>query len=182
MTQNSWYVVTGGPSVGKTTLLAALAAKGYATAGEAARAVIDEGLAAGKTVAEIRADEKAFQEEVVRYKIATEATLPKDVPTFFDRAMHDTIAYLRYYGFGIADWIREACRQSRYATVFLLEPLATYEQDYARVEDADFARKIQDLLYDAYAEDGMQPVRVPAMPSEDRVQFILNHVSQEQPS
>jgi len=40
-------IVTGGPGVGKTTLLVELAAMGYATVEESARAIIAERLASG---------------------------------------------------------------------------------------------------------------------------------------
>ena len=49
MSNSSWYVITGGPSTGKTTLLEELAKRGYKTIPEVARVVIDEGIAAGKT-------------------------------------------------------------------------------------------------------------------------------------
>jgi predicted ATPase len=42
-------VISGGPGAGKTTLLGELAALGYATVEESARAIIAERLAAGKS-------------------------------------------------------------------------------------------------------------------------------------
>ncbi len=43
------FVVTGGPGSGKTTLIAALAARGYQTTVEAGRAIIREQMETGGT-------------------------------------------------------------------------------------------------------------------------------------
>lgn len=177
MPSNNWYVITGGPSTGKTTLLADLEELGYAVIPEAARIIINSALGQGISVAERRKDEKLFQEDVARLKAQIESTHPKDTVTFLDRGMHDTLAYLESYGFAVEQWVEELLTTSRYQRVFLLEPLATYEQDYARTESPEFVDKIHRLLHNAYAKYGMQPIRVPAMSRSARVQFILNAIN-----
>ncbi|HVS58504.1 MAG TPA: ATP-binding protein [Candidatus Saccharimonadales bacterium] len=179
---NNWYVVTGGPSTGKTTLLAELEKLGYKTVPEAARTHIDSALSRGISVAELRKDEKKFQEEVTKLKQAIERGLnPKEI-VFLDRGMHDTLAYLHHYGFVVENWVEELMHEASYSAVFLLEPLAEYVEDYARTEDEKFTHALHRLLHEAYATFGMEPVYVPPMSVEDRVKFVLSHIKQEQPA
>ena len=56
--RTNWYVITGGPSTGKTTVVNLLAEKGYNTAIEHARHYIETMSIGGKTVAEIRDSSK----------------------------------------------------------------------------------------------------------------------------
>jgi predicted ATPase len=98
---NNWYVITGGPSTGKTTILNILKSKGHKVFPEIARIVIDEGIAKGLSVEQIRRDEKKFQMKVLKRKQQIEANHQADKLTFFDRGMHDTLAYMRSYGWKI---------------------------------------------------------------------------------
>src|ERR671938_223494 len=59
-------VITGGPGAGKTTLLAELAARGYTTVEESARAIIAERLTSG---ASRRPSPLAFAREILRRDI-----------------------------------------------------------------------------------------------------------------
>ena len=173
---NRWYVITGGPSTGKSTLLAELEKMGHKIFPEAARVVIDDAVEKGIAVKELRKYEDKFQDIVLDKKIETEKNHKVDVLTFFDRGMHDTIAYLRLHGFEITEKVEDAVRNAQYAKVFVLDPLDEYTEDYARTESADDARKLNDLLAASYAQYGMEPVRVPVMPPEERAAFVLRHI------
>lgn len=176
---NKWYVITGGPSTGKTTLLSELNKLGYNTVQEAARTLIDEAVSRGITPEELRADERQFQEEVTRLKEKVENQTDPNTLTFFDRGMQDTDAYLKYYNFKIADWIKELGKKSKYQKVFLLDPLPVFQEDYARTEDRRFAVKIQKLLEDTYSEYGMPPLRIKAGSVSDRLKIILDTVNKD---
>lgn len=178
MTQN-WYVITGGPSTGKTTLLHRLWLRGYKTVPEAARAVIDEAVEKGVTVEQLRSNERHFQELVLERKVQVESELDKEQLTFFDRGMHDTTAYIGYYDDELTDDEKRTVSASKYKAVFLLDPLDEYKEDYARVEDETFRVKIQELLEKAYADDGIPVVHVPPIGLDKRVEFILDYVRRE---
>lgn len=173
---NNWIVITGGPSSGKTSLLAELQKLGHRTIAEAARTVIDQALEKGVLVEQLRSDEKGFQEDVARLKQKNETVHDKSQLTFFDRGMQDTVAYLRHYGFDIEDWVAALMDKARYKKVFLLEPLESYQSDYARTEDVHFAKSLHKLLNDVYTEFGMEPVSVPPISLDQRVKFILDKV------
>ena len=56
--QTNWYVITGGPSTGKTTIIDLLQKKGYKTTIEHARHYIDTMHDDGQTVEEIRSNKR----------------------------------------------------------------------------------------------------------------------------
>lgn len=170
----NWYVVTGGPSCGKTTTLAELEKLGYTTLPEAARTVIDEELAQGKTLEQIRNDEIDFQDRVLQRKIKIENTHNQNELTFFDRGMHDTKAYLQMYDWQPTPAQERAIRKSTYKAVFLLDSLPAFENDYARVEDKVFTDKIAGLLQKVYEDCGIEVIPVPVLSPRQRAQFILD--------
>src|SRR5258708_28338808 len=96
MQSNNWYVLTGAPSSGKTTLIQELEKMGYKVAYEWARIYIDQELARGKTLEQIRRNELSFQHQILKLKVEFEKKLePKDT-VFLDRGIPDTTAYLKW--------------------------------------------------------------------------------------
>ncbi len=93
----------------------------------------------------MRADEKKFQYAILEHKIAIERKHLKDILTFFDRGIHDTLAYLQLGKFEIESAVYEAMKDASYKKVFLLEPLNTYKIDYARTETASESLKLNKL-------------------------------------
>lgn len=73
---SKWYVITGGPSSGKTTVLRELEKLGYIIYSEAARVFIDKEMKGGKSLEEIRRNEAEFQRKVLKIKIKIEKSAP----------------------------------------------------------------------------------------------------------
>ncbi|MDO8529322.1 MAG: ATP-binding protein [bacterium] len=178
-TKNNWYVITGGPCAGKTTLLEIMAERGYRVEFEMARIYIDEQVSLGKSLQEIRKNEGAFQREILRRKIELENKLPKDHLILFDRGIPDSIAYFELIGLSKeAEELRKIVRVVDYKKIFLLD-LLEFKQDYARVEDKKTADKIQKLLGNTYRDLGFEVVKVPVPDSnkiEDRINFIIQNL------
>ena len=95
---------------------------GYRVIPEAARVLIDEELAKGKTIEEIRKDERGFQRKVLAMKIKIENELSKDEIIFFDRAVPDSVAYYQISGLDPEEALN-VCRRGQYSKVFLMEQL-----------------------------------------------------------
>lgn len=178
---NNWYAITGGNASGKTTLVSILASRGCNVVPEAARLLIDQAVAKGVTSAELRADEETFQTDVVRLKAELERQTDPKKMTFFDRGMHDTLAYDRYWGYPQQAWVKELLAKSHYKKVFILDSLPHYEADYSRTEDAEFAKKIAEYQFQAYSDYGMTPIRVPVLETpQARADFVLKIVEADQ--
>ena len=175
MNKKGWYVITGGPFAGKTTLLNALQELGLNTEAEIARLYIDEEIAKGKTISEIRNDEATFQYAVHERKLLQHAHLPKESLIFFDRGLPDTIAYLRASNLPITPKVEKTISQYPYRKVFLLD-LVGHTIDHARTESYETARRIQKELYRAYQELDLPILKVPFMSLKDRIKFVLDNL------
>lgn len=173
---NNWYVVTGSPSSGKTTVLIELEKRGYTWIPEAARVFIDQEIARGKTITQIRKDELLFQKKIFDMKINTEQLLSPTKVIFFDRAIPDTMAYMLFNNCEIAPEIVGGTIKSKYKRVFLFEQLP-FEQDYARTEDSSKLYRLELLLETVYKKLNIPIVRVPVLPVKSRVEFILDNIT-----
>lgn len=167
-----WYVITGGPSSGKTTTVDLLRRRGYRTTIEDARHYIDLQRLGGRTVEEIRSRQDDFQRQVLSMQLEQEAALDPDEVVFLDRAIPDSLAYYRFLGLEPDPALIEALARVRYARAFVMDLLPLHH-DYARTEDSAAQRRIHDLLVEVYSSLPIPVVRVPVLPPDERVDFIL---------
>lgn len=177
--RTAWYVLTAGPSAGKTATMRELSARGFATAPEAARMVIDQAVSLGFDPATIR-DEIDFQETVINYDQFIELGLTETELTFLDRSLADNIAYCRHHDRPVPDELIERC-EGRYAGVFILEQLP-FIDDYARPEDADEAEALHETIIETYEDLGYDPTIVPVHSVEMRANEILDDIGVHLPS
>lgn len=193
--QTNWWIITGGPSTGKSTVIKNLARRGYKTMPEAARVDIDSKLDKGRTIEQIRANEVEFQTDVLRMKEEIEDETPEDALIFWDRGLAgDSMAYLslvrrpKDIPVNIYDSGTTLVARRRYKGVFLLDQLTSYEQDYARVEDSVKGAQIHRRISFMYEVLGYAPIRVPVFPGNeavsvnDRAQLIIDCVRKIDPS
>ena len=173
--KNNWYVITGASCSGKTTLVDTLAARGHRVVHEVARTYIDDRIAHGETVDEIRKDEPAFQRKVLEMKVAVERDLKQDELVFFDRGIPDTYAYDTLHQASRNPLLDEAAKSCSYKKIFLLDRLPLAE-DYARTETPEQQDQLHALLEKAYQDLGFPIVQVPVMPVEERADFILRNL------
>src|SRR6187402_3780228 len=77
--QTNWYVITGGPSSGKTTTVTLLKERGYITTMEHARHFLDTQRLKGRTIQEVRENQREFQLGVLDMQIEQENEISPDV-------------------------------------------------------------------------------------------------------
>ena len=172
---SNWFVITGGPSSGITATASFIATLGFQTVPEAARMLIDQEVAKGKDISEIRKDELLFQRLVLQKKQEIENSLDKNKIIFFERGIPDSLAYSKLYGV-VTREIYSVCNKCEYGKVFVLESLE-FEEDYARIEDASISKQIYELLKESYSELGFNLVVVPKMSIEQRAKMILSSIN-----
>ena len=173
----NWYVITGGPSSGKTTTVNLLKARGYKTTIEHARHYIDSQSINGKTVDEIRRNQKEFQLRILEMQIEQENAISPEDEIFLDRAIPDALAYYRFLNLPEDKKIMEALRNVNYKKVFIMDCL-TLITDYARTEDEAAQKKIHALISEVYESLPFPVIHVPLLLPEERVDFILKNISQ----
>ncbi len=176
MDTNNWYVITGAPSAGKTTIIELLEKMGHKVSHEVPRAYIDKEIKRGKTIEQIRQNELLFQELVLKMKIDIEKDLPRERIVFFDRGIPDSKAYYKLHGKENDDFLELAIQNSFYKKIFLLD-FFEMKKDYARTETRKEQIRIHNLLEEVYTPLNIPIIKVPIMSSkEDRLQFILENL------
>ncbi len=173
--ETNWYVITGGPSSGKTTTVNLLKGRGYITTIEHARHYLDTQRLKGRTVEEVRKNQIEFQLGVLDMQIEQESEISAEVLVFLDRAIPDALAYYRFLNLPVNDKLTEALFLVSYKKIFILDCLPLIK-DYARNEDEIAQKKIHALLTEVYKTLPFPIVHVPVLPPEERVDFILKNL------
>lgn len=165
-------VITGGPSVGKSTLLNELRKSGFAVVPEQATEVIKE----GKILPWENRD--LFQREVLRRQLEAEAPFHDSKDTVFvDRGVFDGEAYYQCDGIEPPSVFKELSAM-QYSKVLLLEPLGVFVQDGIRFENMEFTVLITQVLHEVYSEKGFEVIRTPAETVQRRLQFALSSIGE----
>ncbi len=197
------FVFTGGPGVGKTTIINALTARGYVGVSEAARHIIakeqkkvDRSKARGGSYKGVLpwTDLAKFQHRVVRQQSLWETAAARSLQgargkargTVLDRSFVDPIAYMLEAGMtprthpALYKKLFTKIQKAGYKKVFVLDQLPHYANDPQRKESAVQAGKLHSRLYDVYRDMGKRygfdVVRVPAVGVDKRVDFVLNQM------
>ena len=173
--QTNWYVITGGPSSGKTTTVTLLKERGYITTMEHARHFLDTQRLKGRTIEEVRKNQLEFQMGVLDMQIEQENEIAPDVLVFLDRAIPDALAYYRFLNISVDEKLTQALRTVSYKKIFILDCLPLIK-DYARNEDEIAQKKIHALLVEVYESLPFPVVHVPVLPPDERVDFILKNL------
>lgn len=172
-------VITGGPGAGKTTLVDALEAAGFARTVEAGRAIIQAEVAAGGTALPW-ADREAFAERMLEWErrsheAASARASASDGPILFDRGVPDVIGYRRLVGLPVPAALDQAARTLRYhRRVFLAPPWPEiFHADTERKQDFAEAVRTCEAMRTVYGDYGYEVVELPKARVAERVAFVL---------
>ncbi len=170
------HVITGGPGTGKTTLINELKKMGHKTVVEAATFIITEDLKnSGENP---NKHPETFQAKVAIKQIEHESVLDSKDEAFLDRGIVDGIAYSKFYNNPapkeLTDYVEN--ESNKYRTIFMLDPIDSYEENEVRLESKEDAQKLHDAIKLAYEDLGYNVVDVPFLTVAQRVQFILDKI------
>ncbi|KVN98591.1 ATPase [Burkholderia ubonensis] len=171
-----FFVVTGGPGSGKSTLIDALERAGFARSQEAGRGVIQDQVAVDGPALPWR-DRSAFAELMLGWEMRSHHLARQARgPVFFDRGVPDVIGYLRLSGLAVPAHAEAAARRFRYhRRVFIAPPWPDiYTQDAERRQDFGEAVRTYDAMVECYASYGYRLIELPRASVKARVRFVLD--------
>ena len=175
--QTNWHVITGAACSGKTTTINLLTDRGYQTVPEVARQLIERELAKGRTIEEWFANGAAMTPAVADVQRRVERGLRAADVAFLDRGLPDCLFFYRNFGLDPNDLLA-GCFHHRYASVFLLDRL-DLQLDGARVSDDTYTVLLDEWLYRDYTALGYHVIRVPVLPPQERLEFILEKLAEQ---
>ena len=164
-------IITGGPGAGKTSLINALAAKGYTTFAEVSRTLIEQQLRLEHGILPWQ-DLPGFAALCLQAMSEQKQQAELQDAAFLDRAIPDICGYLAQAELAI-DSRYVTASQGYHPQVYFCRPYrAIYVQDEVRPYPFEGAMAIHDALVAIYQQLGYQVVEVPWGTLEQRVTFI----------
>ena len=171
-------VLTGGPGAGKTAVLGELAAMGYTTVEDTARAIIAERVARG---ASPRPDLPTFAREILRRDIAKYVGQPRTSQwVFFDRGLIDSVGMLQEVAPLPAHELQAMLAAYPFhPSVFVFPPWeAIYVNDSERDQSFTDAINVHDKVVLWYRSCGYIVHEVPRLPVAQRAQHVVEYLAQ----
>jgi len=169
-------VFTGGPGSGKTVIIEKLQKVGYKVIDEPARAIISH---YEKHTPELHP--KLSKENVKIFKEALEKRSTEDYEKneygFFDRSAIDEIGYRYHAKIKISESLHDFAKNNKYDMVFFF-PFwkEIYKNDNIRHESSKVAHEISKYVLQAYLNYGYDPLIVPKISIEHRLDYILKNI------
>ncbi len=179
--KTNFHIITGGPGVGKTTLIGELRERGYCCVPEVARHIIKEQM-------EINGDAlpwlntRKYSDIMLLRSIHDFIKYSEtDKLHFFDRGIPDTYGYEVLMNFTMSKKLKDAVTQYRYnSKVFILPPwLEIYETDSERKQGFEEALRTFDVMCKVYSDLGYTIIEVPKASVEERADFIVSKIKEE---
>ncbi|MBA2657340.1 MAG: AAA family ATPase [Tatlockia sp.] len=175
----NFFLFTGGPGAGKTTVLEELARLGYLVAPEVAREIIKNQHATGGNATHV-GDRNTYSDLMFKQSLKDfQDRLSIKQIIFFDRGLPDLYSYMNRFCGEVKAEIIAAIAHYRYnPKVFLFPPWPEiYCHDTERKQDFQEAIETYVAVKEGYATCGYQMIEVPKSSIEKRVLFILKTLS-----
>jgi predicted ATPase len=176
-----FFIVTGGPGAGKSTLIDRLEQQGFARSVEAGRAIIQDEMAIDGSALPWK-DASLFAELMLSWEMRSYGIAQVGSgPVFFDRGVPDVVAYLRLVSLPVPEHLRKAVEIFRYnRRVFIAPPWQEiFQQDRERKQGFDEAVRTYNSLVETYSSFEYEVVEIPCISVEDRVRFVLENLPRD---
>jgi predicted ATPase len=169
-----FFVVTGGPGAGKTSLITELSRRGFHTIPESGRAIIREEMAHGGNALPW-ADRMAYAERMLERDFrAYEDAQALSGPVIFDRGLPDIMGYLTLCGLPVPPQVAAAAKAARYNAHVFLAPFwdEIFTQDIERKQTRAEAEATCAVMRETYAALGYQVRELPRADITSRADYV----------
>jgi predicted ATPase len=174
LVKTNWSVITGAPLSGKTTIIEELALRGYATAPDFGRIIIEKEIQLGKSKISARDNYTKIQEEISHIQNKYLKGLDASKLTFLDYGPPDNLAFLFHRSKISKRILIERSTQFQFKHCYLLDPLKVEEQpDRVRVENEVERLALRQLIESVYACLDVPITYIGSDTAEMRVEKIL---------
>ena len=183
-TQSHRYVITGGPGVGKTSIIRHLKEMGYHVVGEAATDVIQDALNRGVEKPWDKEYKSDFNDAILELQQHRQNEIPDTGLVFFDRSMIDTFTYALIPMGGtksletMASKVQSVIdKQFYHQTVFFIDNLNGCEKNEIRHENLGQLHTIEKHIELNYRALGYDVIHIGRDTVENRAKQILSYIN-----
>ncbi|MBO9203205.1 MULTISPECIES: AAA family ATPase [Niastella] len=174
----NFYIISGGPGSGKTSIINGLAKQGIPCMPEAGRAIIQDQIAIGGPALPW-ADKSAFAELMLCWEMRSYRQAQQwQGPVLFDRGIPDVMGYLLLNNLPVPAHIEKAAQSFQYnLQVFLAPPWPDiYTTDNERKQSELEATATYNMMVTVYSKLGYTINLLPLTTVEERVQFLIKTI------
>lgn len=175
-----FFVITGGPGSGKSTLIEDLHRRGHARSIEAGRGIIQDQVAIGGHALPW-SDPLLFAELMLCWEMRNHH-LAEDAAgiVFFDRGVPDVLGYLQLLGLRAPEHVRKAAETFRYnRRVFIAPPWEEiFRPDRERKQDFEEAVRTHQSMLEIYTQCGYELIEIPLVSVNERAEFVLQKIGE----
>lgn len=177
VTNNNFYILTGAPGSGKSTLINSLRGQGYLCVDEPAREIIAEQKSIdGQGL--YNKDKRLFLELMLSRAIYNFRRLnSSDKSIIFDRGIPDMIGYAKLFEVDTSSSLNASKVYTYNKKVFFLP---SWQEIYSNDEDRTMsfaaAKDFGMLIRNAYIDLGYEVIDVPLLSIDERTRFIMDNI------
>ncbi len=174
----SLIVISGCSGGGKSSLIDALAARGYAVRHEAGRQIVKEQLLIGGDGLPWENPDRFVELAVSRGAHQFNTVRPDEGPVFFDRSIVDVASHWDRTGRQTPPHLRSMLEHYRYHPTVLMVPpwKEIFQTDSERRHCFDEASAEFDWLLTAYRKWGYRTLVLPKAPVPQRADFVIESI------
>ena len=169
--ETNWYVITGPPCSGKTTLINRLSNLGYTINPDISRAFIISESKNGFNVRRLRKKENEFQKKILSLMLDNALYLDKTEIIFHDYFLPDNIAFLKLSNLEIPVEFAKSAKLFSFKLVFICSPLK-FESDDVRIETEHDQLQLFELIKGVYSSLGCKIIILPPTSIDERLNMV----------